>query len=108
MTGTTLAPAGEPGLESPQRSTSVRSRFWTRPWFPVVFVIVVYVLVSLIANWDIWTGGVTHSIQTSGGQDPAMELYFLAQTPWLILHGHNPFANNFLNAPMGLNVLDST
>ena len=37
-----------------------------------------------------------------------MELYFLAQTPWMILHGHNPFANDFLNAPMGLNVLDST
>ena len=55
-----------------------------------------------------WTNGVSHNVQTTGGQDPAMELYFLGQTPWLILHGHNPFANNFLNAPMGLNVLDST
>ena len=108
MTGTTVAPPTAPGLESPEPSARASGRFWTRPWFPVVFVTVAYVLLSLIANWDVWTNGVSHSVQTSGGQDPAMELYFLGQTPWVILHGHNPFANNFLNAPTGLNVLDST
>jgi hypothetical protein len=53
-------------------------------------------------------GAVSHSIQSSGGADLQLEVWFLAQTPWAILHGANPLANNWLNTPSGVNLMDNT
>ena len=77
-------------------------------WLPVVAVCVVYALLSFVANGSSWAHGAAHTLLTSGENDPGEEVWFLAQTPWAMLHGHNPFVNNWLNAPVGLNLMDNT
>jgi hypothetical protein len=52
--------------------------------------------------------GITHTVQTAGGNDMPEEIRYLAQTPWALIHGHNPLANNFLNAPAGVDLMDNT
>jgi hypothetical protein len=71
-------------------------------------VAAVYLALSVLANRGAWTQGIAHSIQTAGGNDVPEEIWFLAQTPWVLLHGHNPFVNNWLNAPVGVNLMDNT
>jgi hypothetical protein len=71
-------------------------------------VALVYLALSAVANWSTWTHGVAHTLQPSGGNDVPEEIWFLAQTPWVLLHGHNPFVNNWLNAPVGINLMDNT
>ena len=70
-------------------------------------VAIAYLGISLFANAGTWRHGVTHTVQL-GGADVPEEIWFLAQTPWALLHGHNPLANNFLNAPSGINLMDNT
>jgi hypothetical protein len=79
-----------------------------RPWLVTTGVAVVYLGLSLLANRNAWSQGIAHSIQTSGGNDVPEEVWFLAQTPWVMLHVHNPFVNNWLNAPAGINLMDNT
>ena len=76
-------------------------------WWFTALVAIVYLLVSLLANYDVWAHGIAHTIQ-AGGSDVPEEIWFLAQTPWVLVHGHNPFANSFLNAPSGVNLMDNT
>ncbi len=54
-----------------------------------------------------WAHGFAHTVQFAGS-DPAEEIWFVAQTPWSILHGINPLANNWLNAPTGVDLMDNT
>ena len=68
----------------------------------------VYLALSALANGGAWTHGVAHTLQPSGGNDVPEEIWFLAQTPWVLLHGHNPFVNDWLNAPVGINLMDNT
>ena len=85
--------------EEVPRSTSRRG---------VVFSLVVYVLLALVANRGVWVHGFAHTLQSSGGNDTAEEVWFLAQTPWHIVHGVNPFDNAWLNVPVGVNLMDNT
>ena len=71
-------------------------------------VALVYLALSAVANGGAWTHGVAHTLQPSGGNDVPEEIWFLAQTPWVLLHGHNPFVNDWLNAPVGINLMDNT
>ena len=71
-------------------------------------VAVVYLALSLLANRSAWTQGIAHTIQTAGGNDVPEEVWFLAQTPWVLLHAHNPLVNNWLNAPGGIDLMDNT
>jgi hypothetical protein len=80
----------------------------SRRWLLTAAVAAVYLALSGLANGNAWTHGVAHSVQTSGGNDVAEEIWFLAQTPWILLHGYNPFVNNWLNAPAGVNLMDNT
>ncbi len=89
-------------LDSPHRARLSDSRWFT------VLVACIYIGVSLVANYSAWVHGVTHTIQTAGGADMPEEIWYLAQTPWAIIHGHNPLANNVLNAPSGVNLMDNT
>jgi hypothetical protein len=68
----------------------------------------VYLALSLLANRSAWTQGIAHTIQTAGGNDVPEEIWFLAQTPWVMLHAHNPLVNNWLNAPGGIDLMDNT
>ena len=71
-------------------------------------VAVVYLALSVLANRSAWSQGIAHTIQTAGGNDVPEEVWFLAQTPWILLHAHNPLVNNWLNAPGGIDLMDNT
>jgi len=88
----------------PRHARGSRQRAWLIP----TSVALVYLGLSILANGSAWTHGIAHSIQTSGGNDVPEEIWFLAQTPWVLLHGHNPFANNWLNTPVGVDLMDNT
>ena len=95
--------AALPAGRGPRHARATR-----RPWLVTAGVAVVYLALSAVANWGAWTHGVAHTLQPSGGNDVAEEIWFLAQTPWVLLHGHNPFVNDWLNAPVGINLMDNT
>jgi hypothetical protein len=77
-------------------------------WVVTAGVALVYLGLSVLSNGSAWTHGIAHTIQPSGGNDVPEEIWFLAQTPWVLLHGHNPLANDWLNAPVGVNLMDNT
>ena len=79
-----------------------------RPWLVTAGVAVVYLALSVLANRSAWAQGIAHTIQTAGGNDVPEEVWFLAQTPWVLLHAHNPLVNNWLNAPGGIDLMDNT
>ena len=88
---------------TPRHASGVR-----RGWVITAAVAVVYLGLSALANGSVWTHGIAHTVQPSGGNDVPEEVWFLAQTPWVLLHGHNPLANDWLNAPVGVNLMDNT
>ena len=69
--------------------------------------IAAYLFVAVLANWNAWAHGFAHTVQLAG-PDSAEEIWFVAQTPWSFLHGVNPLANNWLNAPTGVDLMDNT
>jgi hypothetical protein len=99
-------PAPETAPQGQETGTAGRSP--SRRWLVTASVAVVYLALSVLANRSAWAHGIAHSIQTSGGNDVPEEIWFLAQTPWVLLHGHNPFVNDWLNAPVGVNLMDNT
>ena len=99
----------DPGQPMERATTEDRTRRRPTPaWVPVVLVAVVYAVLSAFANGSAWAHGVAHTLQTSGGNDVGEEVWFLAETPWILLHGHNPFANDWLNTPVGVDLMDNT
>lgn len=79
----------------------------TRRW-PLAPIAVIYVLLACLADLGAWLHGVGHTVQSVGGADLPEELWFLAQTPWAIVHGVNPLHNAYLNYPAGINLMDNT
>jgi hypothetical protein len=77
-------------------------------WRGTIFSLVAYLFLAFLANKNVWIHGFAHTLQASGGNDTGEEVWFLAQTPWAIVHGVNPFANNWLNAPVGIDLMDNT
>jgi hypothetical protein len=83
----------------------------TRPndrWYIKLAVALAYLAFASLANYEVWAHGVTHTIQTAGAGDVPEEIWFLGQTPWALVHLHNPFVTNWLNAPAGVNLMDNT
>ena len=77
-------------------------------WRGTVFSLIAYLFLAFLANRGVWVHGFAHTLQASGGNDTAEEVWFLAQTPWHLVHGVNPFDNTWLNVPVGLNLMDNT
>lgn len=101
--------AAAPGRATPAEGVSPDADgSATRRWLVTAVVAVVYLALAVLSNGSAWAHGVSHSVQTAGGNDVPEEIWFLAQTPWLLLHGHNPLANDWLNAPVGVNLMDNT
>ena len=96
----------QPSRRERRPAAPPRARRSDGGWFTLA-VAIAYLGVSLFANAGTWLHGITHTVQL-GGADVPEEIWFLAQTPWALLHGHNPLANNFLNAPSGINLMDNT
>ena len=80
----------------------------SRPWLVTAGVAVVYLGLSVLANRSAWTHGIAPLDPDAGGNDVPEEIWFLAQTPWVLLHGHNPLVNDWLNAPVGVDLMDNT
>ena len=73
-----------------------------------IFSLTIYVFVAFLATRNVWLHGFAHTLQSTGGADIGEEVWFLAQTPWAVLHSVNPFENSFLNAPVGVNLMNNT
>ena len=98
-----------PGIGSPGRLVEPHVPAAKTPrWRGTAFSLAAYVLVAFLANRNVWLHGFAHTLQASGGNDTGEEVWFLAQTPWHIVHGVNPFANAWLNVPVGLDLMDNT
>src|SRR5271166_4624423 len=98
---TLVSDPAAPPLSRRERRTSAerqRSRF-SDTWVFTVLVAIVYLALSVLVNYQAWAHGITHTVQTAGGSDVPEEIWFLAQTPWSVIHGHSLFANTYLNAP---------
>ena len=102
MTGRTLGRHSAPRHPVPSTTPSLTT------WRSVALSTCVYLALAVLANLHTWSHGIGHTIQTAGGSDVQEEIWFLAQTPWALVHGVNPFVNNWLNAPTGINLMDNT
>ncbi len=102
MSTTTINPPPRTSDERPGASPSYG------PWWGVGVALAVYLALAFIANAHVWADGFAHTLQRSGGQDTSEEVWFLAQTPWALVHGVNPFFTTWLNAPVGINLMDNT
>ena len=91
----------------PRHSSKLDSPRQSR-WRGTGFSLTSYVFVAFLADRNVWLHGVAHTLQSTGGADIGEEVWFLAQTPWAVLHLVNPFENNWLNAPVGVNLMDNT
>lgn len=70
--------------------------------------VLIYLVIAVVANSPTWAHGATHTVQGGSGSDAGEEIWFLASTPWAILHGVNPLFNGFLAYPHGVNLMDNT
>ncbi len=107
MSDTAPVLAHERAAPAAQRARHART-VREHPWLVTAGVAVVYLALSILANRQAWADGIAHTIQTSGGNDVPEEIWFLAQTPWVLLHGHNPLVDNWLNTPGGIDLMDNT
>ncbi len=60
-----------------------------------------FLALGVVLWWRVWvTGDPTSTISCRCG-DPSQEVWFLAWTPWALLHGHNPFLSQAIFAGRG-------
>lgn len=64
-------------------------------------VVVTYLVLAFLANWNAWSMGATRALQTS--QDPKLNTWLLAWTPFAVSHGVNPLFSHWVNVPYGVN-----
>lgn len=96
--------AGAPPDGSPPRRRLIAV---TRPAIPVLAVVILYCLLALLAYWPV---SPLASGQLYGPPmgDPTQTTWFLAWTPFALLHGHNPFFSDYLDYPSGVNLATNT
>ncbi len=66
-----------------------------------------YLALGVLAYWGAWSGGASRTSLCGGCGDIALNSWFLAWTPFAILHGHSPFFTTWVNYPHGANLLDN-
>jgi hypothetical protein len=92
-----LTPVSRPG-GTPSRQ---------RRWAEVALAGAVYLLLACLAYGRV---GPLDTRQLAGCpcSDPVQQTWFLAWTPFAVLHGLNPFVTTYLNAPAGANLAVNT
>ncbi|HWD55002.1 MAG TPA: hypothetical protein VG346_07755 [Acidimicrobiales bacterium] len=70
-------------------------------WIPTVSAITVYAVLALLANGNAWMTGAAHALQ--GGQDPKLNVWTVAWTPFALTHGVSPLFSHWVNVPFGAN-----
>ncbi len=75
-------------------------------WWPTAAAVGVYLGLAVVCYWGAWS---TDPARNSlAGGDQFQNTWYLAWTPFALLHGHNPFLSSYLNYPYGLNTLTNT
>ena len=64
-------------------------------------VVATYLVFAILANWNAWTTGATRALQSS--QDPKLNAWLIAWTPFAVSHGVNPLFSHWVNLPYGAN-----
>jgi hypothetical protein len=64
-------------------------------------VVGIYLVLAVLANWNAWTTGATKALQPS--QDPKLNAWLVAWTPFAVTHGVNPLFSHWVNVPYGAN-----
>ena len=64
-------------------------------------VVGTYLVLAVLANWDAWTTGATRTL--GGMQDPKLNAWTLAWTPFALSHGVDPLFSHWVNVPSGAN-----
>ena len=70
-------------------------------WVPTAAAFLAYAVLAVLANWNAWSAGATHTLQPS--QDPKLDAWYLAWTPFALTHAVNPFFSHWVNVPFGAN-----
>ena len=68
---------------------------------PTALVVGTYLVLAVLANWNAWTTGATRALQSS--QDPKLNVWLVAWTPFAVSHGVDPLFSHFINVPYGAN-----
>jgi hypothetical protein len=61
-----------------------------------------YAALAVLANWNAWTMGATRALQQPY-QDPKLNAWYVAWTPFALSHGINPLFSHWVNLPFGAN-----
>ncbi len=107
--------AGAPHHDFP-RSIAAERAFALARWIGTnrlalgLSVFVAYAVVGLIANLPTypWDPNRIATCACSGAKDPAQTIWFLAWTPFALLHGHNFYVTTWINFPVGVNLAQNT
>ncbi|HEX4433719.1 MAG TPA: hypothetical protein VH012_02750 [Acidimicrobiales bacterium] len=96
----------EPALSGAGTGDSDGSRLRSRISHPstltsTALVVATYLVLAVVANWNAWTTGPTRALQSS--QDPKLNAWLIAWTPFALTHGVNPFFSHWVNQPLGVN-----
>lgn len=67
-----------------------------------------YLALAVFAYWGAWSGGAARTSLCGGCGDIALNSWFLAWTPFAVLHLHNPLVTTWINYPQGANLLANT
>ncbi len=66
-----------------------------------LLVVTTYLVLAVLANWNAWTMGATHALEPT--QDPKLNVWTVAWTPFALTHGLNPLFSHWVNVPVGAN-----
>ena len=64
-------------------------------------IVATYLVLAILANWNAWSTGATKALQSS--QDPKLNAWLVAWTPFAVSHGVNPLFSHWVNIPYGAN-----
>lgn len=70
----------------------------------VGLVAAVFVGLAFVALWPVLPLDGSQLTYSHPAQDPIQTVWFLAWTPFAVLHLHNPFFTNYLDYPQGVNL----
>ncbi len=100
---TTAHPAlmDPPASPAPEEEPAPGAALAASAWKPTVAVVTIYGVLAVLANWNAWSAGGAHALQTSG--DPRLNTWTVAWTPFALSHGLNPFFSHWVNVPFGAN-----
>lgn len=64
-------------------------------------VVGTYLVLAVLANWHAWTTGAARTLEIT--QDPKLNAWTLAWTPFALSHGVDPLFSHWVNVPFGAN-----